>query len=290
MSLPPPDPGSVVAVTGASSGIGAALAAELASRGHDLLLAARRGHRLDRLAERLGTRFGVSTSTVACDLARPDGIDALAERLAAGPAHPSGLCNNAGTAIFGRFQDLPRERDERLVHLNAIAVHRLTAAVLPRMLERGAGAILNVGSVGGFQPMPGNSTYSASKAFVNCFSEALHVDLRGTGVSCSLLCPGLVQTELHARAGVPQLSGSGPGFAWTPAARVAAQGVDAMVEGKRRVTPGLYAKVSALSGQHAPRPLVLRAIQRAAERVGRANDPKTTLPASTTDAVVPPEL
>lgn len=287
MSLPAPERGAIVVVTGASSGIGVALAEALAARGYDLLLTARRAQRIDELARELRARHGVVAETVAGDLADRGFRDRLAGRLAG--ERVIGLCNNAGTAVFGRFQDLPRDRDRDLVDVNAVAVHELMAAVLPGMLERGAGAILNVGSVGGFQPMPGNSTYSASKAFVNWLSEAVHVDLRGTPVSCSLLCPGLVRTELHARAGVPHVSGSGPSFAWTSTERVANAGVDAMLCGRRRVTPGLYAKLSAASGQLAPRGIVLRTIRRAAEQVARGRASDVGALTAATDTLLPPE-
>jgi len=110
-----------------------------------------------------------------------------------------GLCNNAGVGSFGRFQELPFEGEARQVQLN---------------VARGRGAILNVGSTAGFQPQPIQSTYSATKAFVNAFSEALHEDLRGTGVSCTIIAPGPIDTEFGVRAGVPGLWGGGPDALW----------------------------------------------------------------------------
>ena len=295
MTLPPPEPGAVVVVTGASSGIGTALACQLASHGYNLLLTARREHRLEELAGEISAKFGVEATTTPASLGDFWDLRELADQLA--DEKVIGLCNNAGTANFGRFQELPRDEHRELITVNAIAVHELTVAMLPGMLERGAGAILNVGSVGGFQPMPRNSTYSASKAFVNWFSEALHEDLRGTGVSSSLLCPGLVQTELHARAGVPHVSGSGPRFAWTSTERVARAGVRAMLRGKRRVTPGVYAKASVISAQIFPQALVLRTLRNAADQVARARrrerrgrTREPAAPVAAPDTVVPPEL
>jgi len=185
MSLPSPSPSSIVAVTGASAGIGAELGRELARRGHNLALVARDAVRLEDLSSELRAGAGVEVETFAADLTQHGPREELVRALEEGSREVVGLCNNAGVGSFGLFQELPFEGEARQVQLN---------------VARGRGAILNVGSTAGFQPQPIQSTYSATKAFVNAFSEALHEDLRGTGVSCTVIAPGPVDTEFGVRA------------------------------------------------------------------------------------------
>lgn len=257
MSLPAPDPQSTVLVTGASSGIGAELARELARRGYGLTLVARRRERLEALAEECGSAHGVEVRVRTGDLSRQATRTRLVNSLREGDRMIAGVCNNAGFGSFGRFQDLDLEREREQVSLNVEALHELTGAFLPGMVARGAGAILNVGSLAGFQPLPGNATYAATKAFVNSFSQALSQDLAGTGVSCTALCPGPVGTEFADSAGVGSLGQSGPDFIWADAADVARAGVEAMLNGTRTVTPGAAGRVVALAGRMAPRSLLL---------------------------------
>src|SRR6202012_1148757 len=181
MSLPKPDLQSTVVITGASSGIGSELARGLARRGFPLLLVARRRERLDELANEVGQEFSVAVEVLPLDLSQAKGRNRLADRLCNEPI--GGLCNSAGFGTSGVFHTLPLDRESEEVTLNALALMELTHAALPGMIERGAGAVLNIASIAGFQPMPYMAVYSATKAFVQTFSEAVHEELQGTGVS-----------------------------------------------------------------------------------------------------------
>ena len=156
-------------------------------------------------------------------------------------------------------------RETEQVTLNALAVMELTHAALPPMIARGSGAVLNVGSVAGFQPVPDGAVYSATKAFVQTFSEAVHEGLHGTGVSCTVLCPGPVPTEWWKVAGADQ-SALGP-VAMSPR-DVAEAGIAAMLDGKRLVVPGLGPKLMGLGGRFTPRGVLLPILRRAASRRG----------------------
>jgi short-subunit dehydrogenase len=261
MSLPSPPPSSTVAVTGASAGIGAELARELARRGHNLALVARDEARLEDLASELRASDGVEVETFAADLTQDGPREELVRALEEGSREVVGLCNNAGVGSFGRFQELPFEGEASQVQLNVVALHELTGRLLPGMIARGRGAILNVGSIAGFQPQPIQSTYSATKAFVNAFSEALHEDLRGTGVSCTVITPGPVDTEFGERAGVPGLWGGGPDALWGTPEQQARVAIEGMVHGRRSVLPGLLPKVAMVSGRATPRSLSLPAFR-----------------------------
>jgi short-subunit dehydrogenase len=150
-----------------------------------------------------------------------------------------------------------------MVQLNVAAVHELTLAFLRPMVERRAGAILNVASLAAFQPVPGMATYAATKAFVQSFSEALHAELAGTGVSCTVLAPGPVPTEFGAVAGTEDLDSLVPGFVTEPPEEVAAAAVRGMLRGRRSVVPGTATKALATGGRYVPRSILLPAARRA---------------------------
>ena len=192
MSLPKPDTETTVVITGASSGIGAELGRGLARRGFALLLVARRGDRLDELANDVGQEYSVAVEVLPLDLSDSKARAKLAGRLRNEPI--AGLCNSAGFGTSGVFYELPLERESEEVTLNALALMELTHAALPGMVERGAGAVLNIASIAGFQPLPYMAVYSATKAFVQTFSEAIHEELHGTGVSVTVLCPGPIDS------------------------------------------------------------------------------------------------
>src|SRR6266550_2938068 len=154
MALPAPDPSATCVVTGASAGIGTELARQLAARGHGLTLVARRRDRLEALAAELRARHGVRVDVHDCDLADDAARSRLIDALRVGERRVDVLCNNAGYGSFGRFHELPADREKAMVRVNVVALHELMADFLPGMVERGRGAILNVGSMAGFQPQP----------------------------------------------------------------------------------------------------------------------------------------
>lgn len=262
MSLPPPDSHSTIVVTGASAGIGEELARGLAARGYGLTLVARRRERLDALAEELLGKDGVTVDVIPCDLSSDVARSELLATLKGGGRAVVGVCNNAGFGSFGRFHELDLERETEMVRLNVGALHELTGAFLAEMVERGAGAVLNVASTASFQPLPANATYAATKAFVLSFSEALHTELHGTGVSVSAICPGPVKTEFVDVAGAGSEADLLPEFAWLSAAAVARAGIDAMLKGKRTVVPGIGNKATAFGGRYTPRAALLPLVER----------------------------
>ena len=257
MALPPPTNGSTVLVTGASAGIGAELARGLAARGYGVTLVARREERLRALADELGSGAEVA----ACDLSDAAARQALVAGL---ERQVLGVCNNAGFGSVGRFAELDAERELRLVRVNVEAVVELTRAFLPGMLEAGAGAVLNVASIAAYQPLPGFAAYAASKAFVQSFSEAVHEELAGTGVSVTCLSPGFTHTEFGAAAGS---EGSLPGFVYGDASDVAEAGIEAMLAGRRSAIPGLANRASMLGGRVAPRSLLLPLVRQVTDRL-----------------------
>ena len=266
MALPPPTIDTTVLVTGASAGIGAELARELARRGHNVVLCARRADRLHALAEELRLSHGVHADVEPCDLIDAGARHDLIARLTTGERAVVGVCNNAGFGTVANLVDAGVEREQRVVALNVDAVHHLTGGFLPPMVAAGAGAILNVASTAAFQPLPGFATYAASKAFVQSFSEAVHAELTGTGVSVTCLCPGFTRTEFGEHARAEEQAARLPGILWQDAPGVARAGVDGMAAGRRTVVPGVHNRASALGGRLVPRSLLLPAVQRMTRR------------------------
>lgn len=260
MALPDPSPGSTVLITGASSGIGAELARELSRRGHHVTLVARRRDRLTELAGELA----VGAEVIAADLSTAEAREQLVAEVESGPRTLAGLANNAGFGAFGRFDRLGLEEQRGMVAVNVDALHHLMAALLPGMVRRGTGAVLNVASTAAYQPVPGMATYAATKAFVHALSEAVHGELAGTGVSVTSLCPGPTRSEFSAVAGVEDIESSAPGFMLQSSAQVAKAGVEGMERGKRTVVPGVQNKASAWGGRFVPRSVLLPLTRRAA--------------------------
>ena len=257
MALPAPSYGSTVVITGASSGIGADLARRLGERGYNVSLFARRRERLEELAGELREAHDIHVDVETCDLGDPGARKRLASKLSSGEREVVGLCNNAGFGNLGNFLDNDLEEETNVVKLNVDAVHELTGGFLPRMVEQGAGAILNVASTAAFQPLPGFATYAASKAFVHSFSEAVHSELSGTGVSVTSLCPGFTRTEFEQAAGAEDAAAKLPGFTWMESDDVARQGIEGMLAGKRTVVPGMLNKAVSTSGRFVPRTVLL---------------------------------
>jgi uncharacterized protein len=256
MALPEPAPDTTVLVTGASAGIGAALAFELAALGHGLTLVARSGDKLEEIADTLRTEHGVEVRVHPADIARDRARSRLLRELRDGP-EIVGLCNNAGSALFGRVVEHEVEDEEQMVRTNVLALFDLTNRLVRDMVEGGSGAVLNLASIVAFAPHPQNATYAATKAFIQSFSEALHTELSGTGVSCTTVNPGPTRTGIWERAGEPNASGFGPGVLWQDAEDVARAAVDGMVRGRRTVTPGLTNKLAVLGYRFAPRTALL---------------------------------
>jgi short-subunit dehydrogenase len=247
-------------VTGASSGIGADIARELARRGHGVTLSARREDRLRELADDLKDA-DVRVEVIACDVTDEGSRAALIGKLAELGLEVEVLVNNAGYGSGGPFQELDGDKEVQMVKTNCEAVVAFCAEYVPQMVDRGRGAILNVGSTAGYQPLPRQATYAATKAFVNSFSDALYADLGGTGVSVTSLRPGPVATEFGATGGMEEEFSSLPGFLVDSSDEVARAAVEAMDKGKRAVGPGIVGHL-APAGQFAPRGPLLAALRR----------------------------
>jgi short-subunit dehydrogenase len=262
VGLPEPSVSSTALVTGASSGIGAAMARELASRGYAITLVARREERLRSLATELTSDHGVSAEAISSDLGDAADRDRLAEELRGRGRSVEVLVNNAGFGHQADFATSPRERMVEMVRVNVEAVVDLTSRFIAPMVERGRGSVINIASTGAFQPLPGSAVYGASKAFVLSFSEAVRTELRGSGVSVTAVCPGPVRTEFTAAAGVPGVEERTPGIVWMSAEDIARHAVDGAEHDKRVVVPGMLNRAGALAGQHSPRAVALPLIGR----------------------------
>ena len=188
-----------VLITGASSGIGCELAKIFAREGYDLVLVARRGDRLESLKQLIQTEHSVQITTIVQDLSFDGGAEHLFEMLAGRSIDI--LVNNAGSGDVGMFVETDPQKTERMLHLNILSLASLTRLILPSMIARQSGKILNVASIAAFFPGPTMASYFASKAFVLSFSEALSNELEGTGVSVTILCPGSTSTEFDRAAG-----------------------------------------------------------------------------------------
>ncbi len=254
MSLPTPTASNRAVVTGASSGIGMALATELARRGHSLIVVARRGEVLEELRGRLESEFPVTVDVRACDLADPAARQPLLAELAG--REISILCNNAGIATFGPVASLDPDYEKAQVQLNSVACHDLILAVLPGMVSRRSGAILNVGSAAGNMPIPNNATYAASKAFLNTFSESLRGELKGAGVHVTLLAPGPVRTEEIVEQDKSFVDRLVPDRLWVDTVYTARVSLDALARNKMRVVPGPLGQVMSVAGNFTPRGII----------------------------------
>lgn len=261
MALPQPSPDSTCLVTGASSGIGAEIARELAKRGLGVTLVARREDRLRELAAELEAT-GVRAEVVGCDVSDDAARRALAAQIASRGLTVDVLVNNAGFSTSGPFVESEPDMEIALVRTNVEAVVALCSLFAPGMVERGRGAVLNVASTASFQPIPMQASYAASKAFVLSFTEALHGELRGSGVGVTALCPGPVKTEFTEVADLTSADDQLPGFLWQTPEVVAKAGVSGLDKGKRVVIPGVLNRGSAIAGSLSPRALLLRVAAR----------------------------
>ena len=237
MALPPPDPGSSALVTGASSGIGRELARGLAARGHGVTLVARRAERLEQLAAELREQHEVRAEPIPTDLSDAGARERLAAEIESRGLTVEVLVNGAGYGIYVPFPASDRERELQQVRLLVEAVVDLDARYVPGMVRRGRGAVINMSSTAGFQALPGNNTYAAAKSFVLLHTEALHEELRGTGVTATAVCPGPVATEFQETS-EPVFADKLPKLVWSDPERVARDALRAVERGRRTVIPG----------------------------------------------------
>jgi short-subunit dehydrogenase len=258
MALPAPRSAATAVVTGASSGIGAALARGLAARGHGVTLVARREDALRALAGELASAHGVRAEVIPTDLADPAARDRLAAEVEARGLEVDVLVANAGFGSYGAFVEADRERELEQIRVNGEAVVDLAARWAPGMAARRSGAMLVTSSVSGFQPLPGNATYSAIKAFALTFAEALHAELAPSGVTVTALCPGPVRSGFQAASGAEEYSDGLPRGMFRSPEFVAEAGLAGLERGRRVVVPGAPNRIGAALGRFSPRPLVLR--------------------------------
>lgn len=258
MSLPAPGPTRTAVVTGASSGIGAEIARELAKRGHGVCLVARRADRLADLAAEL-TATGVRAEVLATDLSDRDARSGLLGRVEALGLVPDILVNNAGTSTLGSIARSDPEAEMAMIELDVVAVADLCSRFLGGMVERGTGAVLNVASTASFQPVPGQAGYGACKAFVLSYTRSLGGELRGTGVSATALCPGPVDTGFGEAAGFDKAESEAalPGFLWETAEAVARCGVEALAKGSPVAIPGQANRAAAMLAHLTPKRLLV---------------------------------
>ena len=257
MSLPKPADTSAALVTGASAGIGSEIARELAARGHNVVLVARRKPLLDELADELRSQYGIRAETIACDLGKPTPRGKLAGQIEALGLEVEILVNNAGFATGGAFVKSDPQRELEQVRVLVEAVVALTSAFAPGMVERKRGAILNVASTAAMQPLPHAAGYSAAKAYVLTFSEALHQELSGQGVTVTALCPGPVETDFWSGADWQVAGGRSfekafPRPALVSVKDVARAGVKGLESGSRVVIPGLSMRAAMLASRYIP--------------------------------------
>jgi hypothetical protein len=247
----------VAVITGASSGIGAALAHEFAAQGHELVLIARREQALTSVADAIAAKGRVRPAVLRLDVARVDAARDIGEALAQRGLEPEIIVNNAGFGLMGAADKLDRQRQLAMVDVNVRALTELSLAFI-ESIERRRGGILNVASVAGFMPGPGMAVYYATKAYVISFSEALHEELRPRGVRVTTVCPGVVPTEFQARAGMD--ASRIPAFVSVSAETVAQEAYQGLKQGRRIVVPGWVNKPAPVLARILPRALLLKMI------------------------------
>lgn len=259
-----PTPWTRALVTGASSGIGRELARQLAGDGTHLVVVARDEARLQELADELRSAHGLEVEVLPADLADPAERKVVEDRLGAEPVVDL-LVNNAGFGTHGAFADCDPDLEEQLIVVNAVAPLRLVRAALPGMVQRQRGWVLNVSSMAGLQPSPGNATYAATKAFLTSLSESIHEELRASGVQVTAVLPGFTRTEFQARAGLDDTGGV-PAFVWQSAEQCAEEAIVATAAGRAVAVPGRLNKAVVAATAPLPRGLKRRMVALMARR------------------------
>jgi hypothetical protein len=261
MPFPAPSADGIALVTGASSGIGAEFARQLAQSGHGVALVARREERLQELAAELGARYGVRAQAFPCDLTDADARAALPGRITNAGLRVDVLVNDAGFATGGPFHESDLEDELRQVRLLCEAPVELTRRFLPGMVERGHGAVVIVASTAGIQPLPHSAGYSAAKAHALALAEAIHQEVRRRGVHVTALCPPPVHTELFEKSDHPEERV--PRIAWLHPDEVVRIGLDGARRNKRVVVPKPLARIQAAISRYAPHAVALPLVERA---------------------------
>lgn len=256
MTIPPPQDGSIALVTGASSGIGEQFARQLSVQGHRVALVARREQRLAELAEELGGQD--RAIVIAADLSVPSERDRLAARLEELGQRVEVLVNNAGYGIYRAFAEVGREQELQQLRLLVEAVVDLMARYLPEMIEHGRGAIINMSSTAGFQPLPYNASYAAAKSYVLMLSEAVHAEVADRGVTVTAVCPGPVPSGFQEASDADYFASRLPKITFVSPERVAHDALQAADSGRISVIPGGAAvKLAFAPNRKLPRALVL---------------------------------
>jgi uncharacterized protein len=260
--LPNPESGTTSLITGASSGIGAAIARDLAARGYGVTLVARREERLQALARELAGAHAVRAEVVTCDLADAEARIALADQVQGLGLRVDVLVQSAGLGSYGPFIGLDLRREIEQVRVMCEAVVELCGAFVPAMVARGSGGVVIVSSGLGLQPGARYATYGATKAFCIAFGESLHVELRRSGVAVSNVCPGPVDTEYFSVNGPHPAQRVFPRPMWSSAEAVAAAAIDGLERNRRVVIPGTPMRALMATGRLAPRAVQLRVMDR----------------------------
>lgn len=243
-----------VLITGASSGIGLNFAEIYAEKGYDLILIARREERLNTLAEKLEKKYKIRVKIIPKDLSNSGTAEEIFNQLIEEKLDIDVLVNNAGTQVYGNFMDTDLDKEMKMIQLNVNTLVCLTKLAVDQMKEKGKGRILNIASIGAFMPVPLNSIYCASKAFVLNFSEGISKDLEGSGITVTTICPGPTKSEFAKKA---QMTNTRLFSRMMDSRRVAMAGYQGLMRGKRVVVPGFYNKLMAMSYRFTPRSLLL---------------------------------
>ena len=257
-------------ITGASSGIGEAFADVFAAAGFDLVITARREDRLRTVADRLQRRYGTRVEVITADLSRPDAPAALCERITAKGITIDALVNNAGFGVPGAFSASEWSRHAELLQVMVVSLAELTYRLVPGMVGRGYGRVINVASLAALVPAPaGDTLYAAAKAFVVKFSEALANEVRSSGIHVTALCPGFTRSEFHDVIGTRATVRHLPGWLWMDSPAVAREGFAAVMAGAPVYVTGRLNRAIALFARYLPQWLVVWTGRRTAWRYRR---------------------